>query len=167
MIFLEVHVYTHKLINIFTKQFLNHCSHIHTHTSQVIWSTFFTSSSSDHGSLGQLFALLRRLPAAKKPKNNMNACIEVIFTVFKGYVLAYTCKELGIQDIDSDISLPLPKSASTTDKVRYIVGLITKVILNCTIIEDAIFGRPIPESGDGKYNYIRTLCHYVSLALEL
>ena len=139
----------------------------HTHISQVIWSTFYTSSSSDHGSLGQLFALLRRLPAAKKPKNNMNACTEVIFTVFKGYILAYTCKELGIDDIDSDISLPLPKSASRTDKLRYIVGLGTEVMLNCTIIEDAILGRPIPESGDGKYNYTRTLCHYVSLALEL
>ena len=56
------------------------------------------------------------LLAVKKPKN-MNACTEVIFTVFKGYILAYTCKGLGI-DIDSDISLPLPKSASRTDKLR-------------------------------------------------
>lgn len=97
----------------------------------------------------------------------MNACTEVIFTVFKGFIVAYTCKELGIDDPDSDVSLPLPKSASRTDKLRYIVGLGTKVMLNCTIIEDALLGKPVPESGDGKYNYARTLCHYVSLALEL
>ena len=73
----------------------------------------------------------------------MNACTEVIFTVFKGYnILAYTCKELDIDDIDSDITLPLPKSASRTDKLRYIVGLGTEMMLNCTIIEDTILGRP-------------------------
>ena len=139
----------------------------HNNLSQVICSCFFTSSSIDHGSLGQLLALLRRLPAAKKPKKNMNiinVCTEVIFT---GYVPAYTCKELGIDDVDSDISLPLPKSASTTDKLRYIVGLTTKVMLNCTVIKDALLGKPTSESGDGEYNYTRTLCHYVSLALEL
>ena len=114
-----------------------------------------------------MLALLRRLPAAKKPKKNMNACTEVIFTVFKGHILAYACKELGIDDIDSNVSLPLPKSASGTEKLRFIVGIATEIMQNCTIIEDALLGKPISESEDRKYNYTRTLCHYVSIALEL
>ena len=69
---------------------------------------FYTESSNDHGSLGQLFALVRRLPAAKK---NMNSCTDVIFTVLKEYLLVYACKELGIENIDSDISLPIPTVA--------------------------------------------------------
>ena len=128
---------------------------------------FYTESSSDHGSLGQLFALLRCLLAAKKPKKNMNACTNVIFTVFKGYVLAYACKELGIENIDSDISLPIPSSASNEEKLKFIVGIGTKVAHNCTLMEAPLIGKTITESNDGKYNYSRTLCHFASIALEL
>lgn len=98
-----------------------------TQFSKVIWSTFFTDSLSDHG----------------KPKKNMNACTEVIFTVFKVYILAYTCKELGI---DSDVSLPIPSSASTTEKLKFIVGLGTKVAQKCIIMKDPLVGKTVSES---------------------
>ena len=126
---------------------------------------FYTESSSDHGSLGQLFALLHRLLAAKKPKKNMNACTDVIFTVFKGYVLAYACKELGIENIDSNISLPIPSSASNEEKLKFIVGIGTKVAHNCTLMEAPLIGNTITESNDRKYNYSRTLCHFASMEL--
>ena len=41
-----------------------------------------------------------------------------------------------------------------------------KVVENCTIIGDAILGSNMEESGDKKYDYARTFCHYAALALE-
>ena len=41
-----------------------------------------------------------------------------------------------------------------------------KVVENCTIVSGALLGKKITESGDCKYNYSRSLCHYASLALE-
>ena len=97
----------------------------------------------------------------------MNACTEVTFTVFKGYILAYTCNELDIESIDSDVKLPIPSSAPTTEKLKFIVSLGTKVAQKCTIMEDALVGKTVLESGDGKHNYCRTLCHFASIAMEL
>lgn len=133
---------------------------------QVIWRKYFTDSSSDHGTLGQFFALPRRLPVAKKPKKDMNACTDAIFTVLKGHHLAFACKELGIDNIDSDLNHQIVRSTSDTEKKKFMVGLSMKAVENCTIITDTLLGKTMKESGDGKYNYARSLCHYASLALE-
>lgn len=136
---------------------------------QVIWKKHFTDSSSDHGTLGQLFALLKRLPAAKNPKKEMNACTDALFTVLKGHFLAFACKELGLETLDSDLDHPLLSSTSVSnlEKQKFIVCLSMKVVENCTLIGDTLVGKKVKESGDMKYNYTRSLCHYASLALEL
>lgn len=134
---------------------------------QVIWRKHFTDSSSDYGTLAQLFTLINRLPAAKKPKKDMNACTDALFTVLKGHFLAFACKELGIEDLESDINHPILTSrASDLEKQKYIVGLSMKVVENCTLIGDTLIGKKVRESGDKVYNYTRSLCHYTSLALE-
>ncbi len=132
---------------------------------QVIWKKHLTDSSSDHGTLGQLLSLLKRLPAAKNPKKDMNACTDALFTVFKGYILAFACKELGIENIDSDLQHPVTKS-TVIEKQRFLAGLSMKIVENCTIISDTLLANTVKESGDQKYNYTRSLCHYASLALE-
>jgi len=116
---------------------------------QVIWKKHLTDSSSDHGTLAQLFALLKRLPAGTKPQKDMNACTDALFSVLKGHLLAFACQELGIENIDSDVTHPILASTSDLEK-KFLATLSMKIVENCTIID----------------NYARSLCHYASLALE-
>ena len=134
---------------------------------QLIWRILFCTSSSDHGTLGQLLSLLKRLPAATKPKENMHACTDALFTVLKGHILAAACKELNIDSIDSRIPAVCHlKGSSNKEKLKFVVQISSKVAEKCTIIKESILGQTINESGDGKNNYARTLCHFASLALE-
>ena len=80
---------------------------------------------------------------ANKPKKNMNACTDALFMVLKGYFLAFACKELGIENVDSDLNHPVFKSTSTAEKQRFIVGLSMKVVENCTIISDTLLGKEV------------------------
>ena len=131
-----------------------------------MWKTYRADSSSDQGTLAQLLTLIKRTPAANNPQKDMNACTDALFTVLKGHILAYACKELGIESLDSTIVNPALTSASDADKRKFIVGLSMKIVENCWIIGDALLAKKVSESGDHKYNYAQTLCHYASLALE-
>ena len=133
---------------------------------QLIWKLLFSDSSHDHGTLGQLFSLIKRLPAAKKPKEDMHACTDALFTVLKGYIVAAACKELGI-DIDTE-SIPSHemKRWSYKQKLSFIVQLSMKIVEKYTLVDEAILCQAIKETGDKKYDYSRTLCHYACLALE-
>ena len=122
---------------------------------QVISKKYFTGSSSDHGSFSQLLTLIKRIPAANKPKKDMNACT---VTVFKGHVLAFACQELGIENIDSNLDNPTLAYLSDAEKRKFIVGLSMRVVENCTIIGDAILESNVEESGDKKYDHPQTLC---------
>ena len=55
-------------------------------------------SSKDYGTFGYFCSLLGRLPKARQPKKDMNACMDVLFTVLKGHYVAYACKLLGIKN---------------------------------------------------------------------
>ena len=131
-----------------------------------MWKTYRTDSSSDQGTLAQMLTLIKRTPAANNPKKDTNACSDALFTVLKGHILAYACKELDIESLDSTIVNPALTSASDADKQKFIVGLSMKIVENCSVIGDALLAKKVSESGDHKYNYARTLCHYASLALE-
>ena len=96
----------------------------------------------------------------------MNASIDALFTVLKGYFLAFACEELKIDNIDSDLEHSILTSTSTLEKQRFIACLSMKLVKNCTIIGKSLLGENVEESGDQKYNYTRSLCHYRSLALE-
>lgn len=73
----------------------------------------FLNKLSDHGTLGPL---IKRIPAAKKPKKDMNACTDALFTVFKGHILPYACQELGIENVDSEIAKSSMKLTTDVEK---------------------------------------------------
>ena len=77
---------------------------------QLTWKVLFSDSSRDHGTLSQLFSLIKRLPAAKKPKEDMHACTDALFTVLKGYIVAAACRKLKI-DITRNEKMELQAEA--------------------------------------------------------
>ena len=87
---------------------------------KIIWNKHFGKSCSDHRTLGQLFALINRLPTASNPKKDMNSSTDALFTVLKGYFLAFACEELKIDNIDSDLEHSILKSTTTLEKQRFI-----------------------------------------------
>ena len=58
---------------------------------KVIWKMLFSTSSRDHGTLGHLCSLLGRLPNAKDPHKDFNACSDVLFTILKGHFIYSSC----------------------------------------------------------------------------
>ena len=134
---------------------------------QVIWKKRFTASSRDHGTLSQFCSLLGRLPAAKDPKKDMNACTDILLTVLKGHYVAGTLSLLGISKLDeTPKSITDFRKASDEEKKAFLYDLSARVVRQCSIIEEPLLGKKIDPSRDGIHNYARVLCHFASLALE-
>ena len=101
---------------------------------QLTWKVLFSDSSRDHGTLSQLFSLIKRLPAAKKPKEDMHACTDALFTVLKGYIVAAACRELKI-DVDTEgIPSQEMKRWSYKQKLGFIVQLSMKIVEKYTLV---------------------------------
>ena len=66
--------------------------------TQALWNRLMKGSSKDIGTFGYFCSLLGCLHKARQPKKDMNACIDVLFTVLKGHYVAYACKLLGINN---------------------------------------------------------------------
>ena len=97
-----------------------------------MWKKCYAVSSRDHGTLGHFCSLLGRLPKAKKPKENMNACVDILFTVLKGYYIASACKKLGIAN-GNDIPPNFPSIKSREEKYAYRTKLARQVVEDTTI----------------------------------
>ena len=80
---------------------------------------------------------------AKKPRQDMNACTDALFMVLKGHFLAFACKELGIENVDFNLNHLIFTSASTVEKLRFIVCLSIKVVEICTIISDTLLRKDL------------------------
>ena len=134
---------------------------------QVIWRYLFTTSSRDHGTLGQLCSILSRLPKAKKPKKDYNACIDALFTIVKGHVIAAAClvMEIKVPDVEPS-SLAAIKMASPAAKQSCIFNIAEQVLSRCAPLEEVILCRETSDTGDGVNNYARLLCYYEFLAME-
>ena len=118
---------------------------------QLTWKVLFSDSSRDHGTLSQLFSLIKRLPAAKKPKEDMHACTDALFTVLKGYIVAAACRELKI-DVDTEgIPSQEMKRWSYKQKIGFIVQLSMKTVEKYTLVGESILCQAVKESGDKKY----------------
>ena len=141
--------------------------HTHTHTmqTQVIWKKLFKASSSDHGTFYHFCSLLGRLPKAKDPKKDMNACTDVLFTVLKGHYVACACSLLGIAS-PNDTPKHLPPLKTREQKSKFIAELSRKVINLCSINKEALLNKPVAQTNDCAYNYAQVFCHLASLALE-
>ena len=130
----------------------------------------FSTSSRDHGTLGNFCASLGRLPQGKDPKKDFNACRDVLFTVVKGHYIAAACSELGIEKPDGipsklDMIAQMQQQPEPVQR-RFIYSIAEVVVAKCSIIGESFLFQPVPETDDGVYNYAKFLCHYGSLAME-
>lgn len=133
---------------------------------QLTWKKLFKSSSRDHGTLGHFCSLLRRLPAAKKPKDEVNACVDILLTILKGHYIAAACSILGISAPD-ETPKSVPTLTTHQSKMKFIAELSQQVVEQCSIISDAILRKTLTPTQDGVYEYARLFCHYASLAFVL
>ena len=137
------------------------------HYLQGLWKKLFCASSSDHGTLNQMYSLLGRLPAAKNPKSDMNACVDALMTVLNGHYIAMACSVLKIEKPDDPLTnVPDPKNTTLQEKQLFVFNVADKVLDQCGLVDDALLFKVVPDSRDGVNNYTRVLCHHASLALE-
>ena len=130
---------------------------------QVTWKKLFKASSSNHGTFGHFCTLLGRLPNAKVPKKDMNACTDALFTMLKGHYVACACSLLEITS-PSDTSQNFPTLKSKEDKLKYVAELSRQVVNQCSIIGEALLQQPIVQPNDAAYAYARVFCHFASLS---
>lgn len=126
-----------------------------------------SSSSKDHATFWHLCCLLGRSTSAKDPKKDMNACTDILITVLKGHYIAAACSLLEIDDPEGKPkSLPALHKMSARERYSYIMDLSSKVLDKCGLVDAAILGEKVKETGDGVVDYARVFCHHASLALE-
>ena len=134
---------------------------------QLIWKELYKKKSRDHGTLGHIFSLLGRLPKANDPKKDMHACLDVLMTIMKGYIIATACKELGLKDMDSILSIISQlKMGGEVKNHSFIMDLAIRIVDDYLWMPNAMLNNPVSESGDSVYNYSRILCHFGSLVME-
>lgn len=103
----------------------------------------------------------------KNHLKNVNACLDFLLTVVKGHIIAVACSFLGIKTLDGDVSIPQKaRHGKCEDKYAFVKSVATRVVDTCTVIDTALTGNDLAESGDGVNNYARTLCHYGALVME-
>lgn len=128
----------------------------------------FLPKSRDHGTLGHLFSILGRLPCAKHPKKDLDACMDALQTIFKGHLIAAACEELGIESPDDtpEEFIRMKNALCMKEKLSLLVAISNKVADRCTIMPESILKQTMKESKDGVYNYARKLCHCAAICLE-
>lgn len=143
---------------------------------------YIPSSSRDHGTLGHFRSLLSRLSVKKEPKNSVDATIDFLMTVYKGHLLACACRILGIKTPTDRIDIPeYILKGSQLQQQAYVNEIAVEVVEQATLVWEAYQGEgfqdaesdddgedeyEFPESGDGKYNYARVLCHFCALVMN-
>lgn len=99
----------------------------------------------------------------------MNACVDLIYTVMKGHILACACEVLKVSSLEGQPTFPTElKKAGKVKQLAFINEIALAVVEMCTSVEDAFTGQLIEETEDGMYNYsMRILCHFGSLVMEI
>ena len=81
------------------------------------------------------------LVAAKDPKKDMNACMDILITVLKGHSVASAYTLLGIDQPDSKPArLPTFSKMSAREKYSFIINLSSQVLDKCGFVDAAILG---------------------------
>ena len=75
-------------------------------TFQMLWKFLYSKSSGDHGTLDFFRSHLRRASVTANPKKDVNACVDLIYTVTKGHILACACDILNISGLDEHPAIP-------------------------------------------------------------
>ena len=97
----------------------------------------------------------------KDPKKDVDACHDFLLIIVKGHLLAAACTQLGVQKLDLPLTLPSGTyKKSSEEQYTFLEEILTQVVNNFTVVDSALTGGCIAESGDGVRNYARVLCHY-------
>ena len=137
---------------------------------QMMWKVLYGKSASDHGTLAFFRSYLRRIPVTADPKKDINACVDLIYTVMKGHILAAACEVLKVTQLEDSPVLPSGlQSADKQSQLTYICDIAQAVAEKCTLVETAFSENPRDSQGsiDSVYNYARVLCHFGSLVMEV
>ena len=129
----------------------------------------YKKKSHDHGTLGHLCTLLGRLPQAEDPKKDLHACLDVLTTIFKGHIIAATCQELEMREMDNTLPLAVQINIGNEQKEHsFLLDLASRIVEKYTVVSQAFMNIQVQECGDGDgvYNYARTMCHLASLVME-
>ena len=104
----------------------------------------------------------------KEPKKDVNACIDLIYTVVKGHFLACACSLFGVSSLDTPLILPPGiHTAFAAEKLAFIMKISRMVVERCSLIEGSLTKEAVVDKEDGVYNYAWILCHFGSLVMEL
>ena len=146
-----------------------------------MWKSHYGKSAGDHGTLAYFRSRLNRIAISTEPKKDVNACLDFIYTVVKGHILANACEVLGVSGLDGVPTIPPGlKTASKTEQLSFIGDISQKVVNRCSLVESAFMATDnVHEAeddpslltdeeteSDGVYNYARVLCHYGALIME-
>ena len=137
-----------------------------THLFQMMWKTLFGKS---HGTLALFRSQLRRSAVTADPKKDVDACVDLIYTVMKGHILACACEVLKIGGLDEQPTIPVGlKQAGKPEQLAFISDIAQAVAERCTIVDEAFSSTTsdIAGNSDGVYNYARVFCHFGSLLME-
>ena len=135
-----------------------------------MWKTLYGKSAGDHGTLAFFRSHLRRIPVTTDPKKDINACVDLIYTVMKGHILASACEVLKVTGLGDSPTLPSGiKTAPKPQQLAYICDIAQAIVDKCTLVDTAFSGKreDTQETGDGMFNYARVLCHFGSLVMEV
>ena len=136
----------------------------------MMWKSLYGKSARDHGTLAFFRTLLRRIAVTADPKKDINACVDLIFTVMKGHILATACEILKVTGLDDKRAIPAGlKTAGKPEQLAFISDIAQAVAEKCTLVDAAFFSTSssdIQDIGDGVYNYARVFCHIAALIME-
>lgn len=134
----------------------------------MMWKTLYGKSSGDHGTLAFFRNHLRRIPVTSDAKKDINACVDLIYTVMQGHILASACNILKISTLEECPILPSDlKAARKSEQLAFICDIAQQIVDKCTLVDAAFTNGEIPDIGDGVYNYARELCHFGALVMEV
>ena len=95
---------------------------------------------------GSATGLLGRLPKAKDPKKEVNACSDALLTVLEGHFTTAACQILNIKNHEEEpVSISAVKCprCSIDKKKAYITRIATEIVNKYTIIEEALLNKQV------------------------
>ena len=135
---------------------------------QVIWKTLYKSSAKCHGTLMFFRNKLNRTSISNEVKKQVDATVDLLYTVVKGHWVACACLVLGISSVDGPVKFPRGIYKAEANIQREFVESIAKKVVEQLTLVDSSFIVPgeMEDTEDTCYNYARVLCHYGSLVME-
>lgn len=98
---------------------------------------------------------------------DVNVSLDFLLTVVKGHLLTAACQTLGTTKLDLPLRIPRGiRRCSSANQCEFLKTIATEVVDKFTLVDKALMGEKVAETGDGVHNYARVLCHYGALVME-